>query len=86
MPKPMPMPTLKTISWCLSQQISALFSETELVNVNVNDKAKPHSIFLCFCSVFHVAAVAQWIEYSARMEEVGCSSPCQPQKFLSSHI
>ena len=69
MPKPMPMPTLKTMSWCLSQKNSALLSKTELVNVNVNDKAKPHSIFLCFSSVCHVAAVVQWIEYSARMED-----------------
>ena len=45
------MPTQKTMSWCLSQQISALLSETELVNVNVNDKAKPLSILLCFNSV-----------------------------------
>ena len=44
----MPMPTLKTMSWCLSQQILVLLSETELVNGNVNDKAIPHYIFLCF--------------------------------------
>ena len=48
----MPMPMLKTMSWCLSQHISALLSETELVNVNGNDKAKPLSILLCFNRVF----------------------------------
>ena len=77
----MPMP--KTMSWCLSQPISALLSETELVNVNVNDKAKPHSIFLCFSSVFHVAAVAQWIEYSARMEDEKMFKKWQLKKLLT---
>ena len=48
----MPMPMLKTMSWCLSQHISALLSETELFNVNDNDKAKQLSILLCFNSVF----------------------------------
>ena len=53
MPKPMPIPMLKTMSWCLSQQILAFPSETELVNGNGNDKAKPLSILLCFNSVFN---------------------------------
>ena len=46
------MPTLKAMSRCLSQQILALLSETELVNDNGNDKAISHYTFLCFDSVF----------------------------------
>ena len=79
----MPMSMLKTMSWCLPQHISALLSETELVNVNVNDKSKPHFIFLSLSSVFHVTAVAQWIEYSARMEEVGYSKHYQNKGICS---